>query len=66
MKLGYGRGYLELEPPGESEVVLPEELPAASEGEIERALTESVGKHLTGMSSQQSIFSKYKYRNILK
>ena len=52
MRLGYGQGYLELETP--AEVVLPEELPLASDGEIERALTESVGKHLTDLSGKSA------------
>ncbi len=52
MKLGYGHGYLELETLGE--VVLPEELPAAGDGEIERALTESIGKHLADLSGRSA------------
>ncbi|MGA9100162.1 MAG: nickel-dependent lactate racemase [Methanotrichaceae archaeon] len=54
MKLGYGLGYLDLEPPGEFEVVLPEELPAASDGEMERALIEPIGKHLTDLSGKSA------------
>ncbi|MFB3763741.1 MAG: nickel-dependent lactate racemase [Methanotrichaceae archaeon] len=53
MKLGYGRGYLELETLGE--VVLPGELPAAGDCEIERALDEPIGRHLTNLSGNSAV-----------
>lgn len=54
MKIGYGRGYLELEPPVEFEVVLPEELSAAGDGEIERALNQPIGRSLNDLSGKSA------------
>lgn len=46
MKLAYGLCELEFEAPENSRIVLPEELPAADGGEIERAMDETLGKDL--------------------
>lgn len=46
MKLAYGRGELDFEAPENSRIILPEELPAADGGEIERALDEPLGQDL--------------------
>ncbi len=46
LKLGFGLGFLRLKVDEEVEVVLPEELPAAGEGEIEKSLENSIGKRL--------------------
>lgn len=46
LKLGYGKGCLEIGPSYEFETILPEELPFAGDGEIERALDEPLGNGL--------------------
>ncbi|HEX7445479.1 MAG TPA: nickel-dependent lactate racemase [Methanothrix sp.] len=46
MKLNYGQGCLHLLAGEEAEVVLPEELPQAGTGEIERSLDHPLGKSL--------------------
>lgn len=45
-RLGYGQDFLELETGDGVEVVLPQELPAAGPGEIERSLRQPTGKSL--------------------
>jgi lactate racemase len=46
VKLAYGLGELEFEAPENSRILLPEELPAADGGEVERALDETLGQDL--------------------
>jgi lactate racemase len=46
LKLAYGRGELDFDAPENSRIILPEELPAADSGEIERALDETLGQDL--------------------
>jgi lactate racemase len=54
MKLGYGQSWLEFEPGGDAEVVLPNELPPAGDGEIERALSEPIGADISEFSGLKS------------
>jgi nickel-dependent lactate racemase len=54
IKLGYGQGCLNLLAGGEAEVVLPEELPQAGPGEIERSLDQTLGKSLDEFQGCQS------------
>ncbi|NPV61610.1 MAG: nickel-dependent lactate racemase [Methanotrichaceae archaeon] len=54
ISLGYGRGRVDFEPGGDFEVVLPDELPAAGKGEIERALYSPIGKGLSGIAGARS------------
>ena len=46
VKLAYGLGELDFEVPENSRILLPEELPAADGGEIERAINETLGQDL--------------------
>ena len=46
MKLAYGLKELEFIAPENSRILLPQELPAAGEGEIERAINETLGQDL--------------------
>jgi nickel-dependent lactate racemase len=46
LKLAYGKAFIGFEPFGDFEVILPKELPAAADAEIERALDEPLGKGL--------------------
>lgn len=55
MKLGYGRGWLEFEPPGDFDVIRPNELPPATGDEIEKSLDESVGIGLNKFSGCKSV-----------
>jgi nickel-dependent lactate racemase len=54
IKLGYGQGCLELPSGEEAEVVLPQELPQAGPGEIERSLDQSLGRSLDEFQGCQS------------
>lgn len=47
LNLGYGLGFVKFEPPENCLILLPEELPAASGSEIERAIDEPLGKELS-------------------
>lgn len=53
MRLGYGQGYLELRSGG-AEIVLPQELPAANQGEIERSLDQPLGRSLDEFQGSRS------------
>lgn len=58
MKLGYGLGFVKFEPPQNSQILMPEELPAASGSEIEKAMDEPLGKDLAdfkGLGKSASI-----------
>jgi nickel-dependent lactate racemase len=46
IKLGYGQGCLDLLAGEEAEIVLPQELPQAGPGEIERSLDQTLGRSL--------------------
>ena len=54
IKLGYGRGCLELPAGAQAEVVLPQELPAAGPLEVERSLNESTGRSLEDFEGSRS------------
>lgn len=54
LRLGYGRGFIEFDPNDNFEVLLPEELPAASDHEIERALDGSFGRHLEDLRGRSA------------
>lgn len=47
LNLGYGSGFVKFEPPQNSQILMPEELPAADGSEIERAIDEPLGKELS-------------------
>ena len=53
MKLGYGRGYVELPSEG-AEIVLPQELPAADAGEVKRSLDQPISRSLQDFESCKS------------
>jgi nickel-dependent lactate racemase len=53
MKLNYGLGCVEC-PPGDFELVLPREMPAAGPGEIERALANPLGKSLDDLNGRSA------------
>jgi nickel-dependent lactate racemase len=53
MKLSYGLGCVEC-PPGDFELVLPQEMPAAGSGEIERALANPLGKSLDDLGGRSA------------
>ena len=53
MKLGYGRGYVELSSEG-AEIVLPQELPAADAGEVKRSLDQPISRSLQDFESCKS------------
>ena len=46
LNLGYGLGFVEFKQPENVQILMPEELPAADGGEIERAMDESLGQDL--------------------
>jgi nickel-dependent lactate racemase len=54
IKLDYGQGCLDLLAGEEAEVVLPQELPQAGPGEIERSLDQSLGRSLDEFQGCQS------------
>ena len=54
IKLGYGQGCIDLLLGEEAEVVLPQELPPAGPGEIERSLDHSFGKSLDEFQGSES------------
>lgn len=54
MRLGFGCGHIDFEPDGNFEVVLPTELPAAGDGEIDRALDSPIGADLSDFSGLKS------------
>ena len=54
MKLGYGQGFLELQVEESADVVLPEELPAAGAGEIDRSLEEPLGRSLADLQGRSA------------
>jgi nickel-dependent lactate racemase len=53
MKLSYGLGCMEC-PPGDFELLLPREMPAAHPGEIERALAKPLGRSLADLSGRSA------------
>ncbi len=55
MKLGYGRGYVELPSEG-AEIVLPQELPAADAGEVKRSLDQPISRSLQDFERCKSAF----------
>lgn len=54
MKLGYGRGFIDLPESGSVEVILPDELPKAGIGEIENAIDNSYGRRLEDLSGRSA------------
>jgi nickel-dependent lactate racemase len=54
LKLGYGKSFIEIEPSGDFDLIIPQELPAATDGEIERALDEPLGNGLDKFSGCKS------------
>jgi len=54
LKLGYGQGFLELQVEESADVVLPEELPAAGAGEIDRSLEEPLGRSLADLQGRSA------------
>ena len=54
IKLGYGQGYLDLTIGEGTEVVLSEELSAASHGEIDRSIDHAQGKNLDDFADCKS------------
>jgi len=46
LNLGYGSGFVKFEQPENFQILMPEELPAADGGEIERAMDKSLGRDL--------------------
>lgn len=54
LKLGYGQGLLDLHVDEEVDVVLPEELPPAGAGEVERSLENSIGVSLSDLQGRSA------------
>lgn len=54
IKLNYGQGCLDLLAGEEAKVVLPQELPPAGSGEVERSLDQAVGRRLEDFAGARS------------